>query len=255
MTEQPEKPEKYFIRFSSARDQQKILEFYDLNAHKSVRKRETELMTQLIADGAVVLIEDEGGKIVGSSITYPHKVKDKDGVEHVKWQEIGSTRIALNGYPGLFDSMVTMQVLRTFLVEPPDERFVSQMHTSAVQGLAAKLGWRSYTAPAELMALKQKTVAPGDAALVNVGVNWFHCGIESLPVMARQMVHTIDNPVIENKKTGKKIEIDYSRSTFAKIFLPEIKALSTRDIGNVDQPDIHRSVSQSHKIWLKSFFR
>jgi hypothetical protein len=202
-----------------------------------------------------VIIEDEKGTIVAASITYPHKEKDSSGVEHVKWQEVGTTRIALNGYPGLFDAMITMQVLRAFLVEPPEDRFVAQMFTDPVQKMAGKLGWRRLDEQAvspHLVGSKEKMVPPG----TSVGtVNWFHMGTEALPVMAAWMVKTLENPVLENRKTGEKIQLDFSKSTFFNMFEEEIRHLAKRDFGSPDTPDMKKGVQQSRDKWLKKFFR
>lgn len=250
-----ETPEKYYIRFANKDDFDKIVEFYDLNAHKNVRKREQALMKTLADDGAVILIEDAKGKIVAASITYPHKATDDKGNEVVKWQEMGTTRIVLNGYPGLFDAMITMQTLRAFLVEPPTSTFVAQMHTAPVQGLASKLGWRPMPAlPDGLMDAKIKTMDPADVPKLTTE-NWFLCGTEALPVMAARMVKSIENPVLENKKTGDKIELDYSRSTFFKLFGDEIKALAGKDFGDVDNPNVKQNVQRRRDRWLKDFFR
>jgi len=248
-------PKKYFIRFSNQNDFDKVMEFYDLNSHKNVRKRQHDLMKQLTEEGAVVLVEDEQGKIVASSITYPHKLTDKNGVEHVQWQEIGSTRIVLNGFPGLFDAMVTMQTLRSFLVEPPEETFVARMHTAPVQNMAKNLGWRPYAPSQELMDVQKHSVSPGDQSTAAPDVNWFMCGLEALSVMAQRMVKSIDNPILENKKTGEKIELDYSKSTFFKLFGDEIRALATKTYGDVEKPDPKQSVREKRDKWLKNFFR
>ncbi len=250
-----EAPKKYFIRFSSKSDYDNIVDFYDLNAHKNVRKRQQELMKKLAEDGAVVIIEDDKGKIVAASITYPHTVTDKNGVEQVKWQEMGTTRIVLNGFPGLFDAMITMQTLRAFLVEPPTSTFVAQMHTTPVQGMAEKLGWRRMPSmPDGLMDAKIRSVDPADVPNLSTN-NWFMCGIEALPVMASRMVASIDNPVLENKKTGEKIELDYSKSTFFRLFGPEIRVLAEKNYGDVEKPDTEQNVRQRRDKWLKNFFR
>ncbi len=248
-------PKKLFIRFSNASDHDNLMEFYELNAHKNVRKREQALMKQLIEDGAVVLIEDAGGQIVAASMTYPHKTIDKGGVERVQWQEVGTTRIVLNGYPGLFDAMITMQTLRAFLVEPPESTFVAQMHTAPVQGMAEALGWRRMSVmPQDLMDAKIRSVDPADAANVNAN-NWYVCGLEALPTMATRMVKSIDDPILENKKTGERIELDYSRSTFFKLFGPEIRVLANKTYGDVEKPDEQQNVRQRRDKWLKNFFR
>lgn len=254
MTE-PQKPKKYYVRFSQPADEAKILEFYDLNGHKNVRKREATLLRDRIEEGAVVFIEDEAGKIVASSITYPHKVKDSDGVEHVKWQEIGSTRVVLNGYAGLFDAMVTMQVLRAFLVEPPEDRFVARMHTAPVQNMAMKLGWRAHTPTQELMDSQKKSVDVHDQSTAAPDINWYQAGVESLPVMASWMMKALDNPVLENKKTGEKIELDFTRSSFFNMFEAEIRNLSGKNFGAADTPDMTKGVQGQRDKWLKNFFR
>ena len=251
---QPSKNPKYFVRFSQPADEKKILEFYDLNSHQNVRKREATILRERINDGAVVLIEDEQGKIVASSITYPHKTTDSDGVDHVKWQEIGSTRIVMNGYPGLFDAMVTMQVLRSFLVEPPEDRFVAQMHTAPVQGMAHKLGWRGFTAKDELIDAKFKTLDPNDLPAAS-REHWYQLGMEGLPVMASWMVKALDNPLLENKKTGEKIELDFSKSTFFTMFEAEIRNLSSKNFGPADAPDLNEGVQKRRDQWLKKHFR
>lgn len=250
-----EKIPKYYIRFSNSQDFKNVLDFYDINVHANVRKRQHELMKQLVEDGAVILIEDEKGKIVASSITYPHKTKDKNGVEHVQWQEIGSTRMVLNGYPGLFDAMIAMQTLRSFLVEPPEDVFVARMHTVPVQNMAKKLGWRGYVAPQELIDIQKKSVSAEDQSTAPPGINWFHCGVEALPVMAKWMEKSMDDGVLVNKKTGEKIELDYSKSTFFKMFGEEIKGLAKKDFGDVEKPDPQQSVRQRRDKWLKNFFR
>lgn len=250
-----DKTPKYYIRFSNAQDFKNVLDFYDINVHANVRKRQHELMKELVEDGAVILIEDEKGKIVASSITYPHKTTDKNGVEHVEWQEIGSTRMVLNGYPGLFDAMIAMQTLRSFLVEPPEEVFVARMHTVPVQNMAKKLGWREYTAPQALIDRQKKSVSAEDQSTAPPDINWFHCGVEALPVMAKWMEKSMSDNILVNKKTGEKIELDYSKSTFYKLFGPEIKELAKKDIGDVDKPDPTQNVRQRRDKWLKNFFR
>jgi hypothetical protein len=248
-----EAPKKYFIRFSKTEDFDALSDFYDLNSHKNVLKRQTELMKQLTEDGAVVLVEDDKGKIVAASITYGHKAVGKDGVERVEWAELGTTRCVLNGYPGLFDAMITMQTLRSFLVEPPENMFVAQMETAPVQGLAGKLGWRRMDGepPAALLAGKASTVSDGHAT----SNDWFVCGIEALPTMARWMEKAMDNPVVAHKKTGEKIELDFSKSGFFNMFKDEIRALAGRDLGDVDKPDQKQNVHQRRDKWLKTFFR
>lgn len=247
------KPPKYFIRFSQEADFDKLSDFYDLNSHKNVLKREHDLMKKMTEDGAVILVEDEKGKIVAASITYAHMAKDERGVEHIKWQEVGTTRIALNGFSGIFDAMIALQGLRGFLVEPPDTTFVAQMETTPVQNLAGKLGWRKMEGgpPAELLAGKGKTVADGHAT----ANDWYVFGIEAMPVAAKWLENAMKNPVLTNKKTGEQIELDFSKSTFVAMFKDEIKNLAARDFGDVDKPNPAQNLHQRRDVWLKKFFR
>lgn len=247
------KPEKYYVRFSKTSDFTKISEFYDLNAHKNVLKREVDLMKKMTEEGNVVLVEDEHGKIVAASITYPHRAKDEHGVEHIQWHEVGTTRIALNGYQGIFDAMIAMQTLRGFLVEPPDNMFVAQMETTPVQNLAKKLGWREIPggASAEMLEAKSHTVTNGHAT----SNDWYCFGMEAMPVAAKWLENALENPVFAHKKGGADIELDFSRSTFVQMFKDEIKNLSKRDFGDVNKPDAKQSMHQRRDKWLKNFFR
>lgn len=247
-------PKKYYVRFSKTEDIEKIVAFQEFSAHASVRKREARLVRQLAEDGAIVLIEDAAGNIVASSIMFPHKTKDAAGVEQIKWQEIGTTRIIMNGYPGLFDAMVSMQTLKSFLVDPPADRFVAQMHTAPVQNMAVKLGWRAYRASDELIESKFKSIDPADIPAASRD-NWFSGGPEVLSVMASWMVKTVENPVLENRKTGEKIQLDFTRSSFFNMFKEEIREVAKRDLGNPDTPDYSKTVAASRDRWLKKFFR
>ncbi len=244
---------KYFVRFSVAEDFAKISDFYDLNSHKNVLKRQHDLMKQLTEDGAVVLVEDEKGTIVASSITYAHKATDAHGVEHVQWQELGTTRCVLNGFGGIFDAMIAMQSLRAFLVEPPDNMFVAQMETTPVQNLAKKLGWRSMEngPPEALLEAKKKTVSDGHAT----DNDWYALGIEALPVTAKWFQDVVDNPVLTNKKNGEQIELDFSKSPFFNMLKDEIAHLAKKDLGDVDKPNAAQSLRERRDRWLKKFFR
>jgi len=145
MSKTPEKKAmpKLYIRFAEHKDLQNILDFYETNQHSNVRKREEKILEDLAGKGSIVLIEDEKGVIVASSISYPHSI-EKNGAPSCQWVEVGSTRIVANGYPGLFDVMTTAQILRAYLVEPPEQCFVGHMEHKAVQGIAKRFGWKEF---------------------------------------------------------------------------------------------------------------
>jgi hypothetical protein len=79
--------------------------------------------------------------------------------------------------------------------------------------------------------------------------------MEALPTMAKWMENAFDNPVVTNKKTGEQIELDFSKSTFFKMFKDEIKNLAGRDFGDVNTPDKNQNMHQRRDKWLKKFFR
>src|SRR5690606_13455390 len=126
------------------------------------------------------------------SISYP-LIVEKDGVSSQKWLEIGTTRMVMNGYPGLFDVMIAMQSLRAYLVEPPDERFVCQMEGAPVRQMAHKLGFRPFVPEQELVDISDSTLS----AVYSSGFqNWYQAGPEALPVLAKLMRDAIDKPFL-----------------------------------------------------------
>ena len=245
---------KYYIRFSQAEDLDRLVEFYTDNSHKNVRQREIDAMKPLIEDGFVAFIEDENGEVVGSSISYPHKVKE-NGVEKVKWLEIGTARITLNGYISLFDVMTVSQVLRAYLVEPPEDRFVARMDMPQVRALAERLGWRSFEPPEELLDISNSTVDQNKEAGKDRSDGWYQSGVEGLPVMAKFLIDALESPILTNKKTGDQVEISIERSKVLKIFKENIKNLTGRDYGSIDKPDMSKGVAKHRQEWLRRWAR
>jgi len=242
-------PTRYYPRFSQAKDLENLLKFYDMNAHKNVLKRDQELFKKMVNDGDVVLIEDEAGKIAASSIMYPFVSKDAAGNDNVKWHEIGTLRCTLNGY-GLMDTLVSMQTLRTFLVEPPSDRYIAHMITTPVQNMAKALGFREFIPLEEVFNIKATMI---DGA-TGQQENWYQGGIETIPVMARALVKFLDKPVLENKKTQEKIVLDFSRSTFCQKLEPEIRALAAANLGDIEKPDFAKSVKKEQKKLIRKFY-
>lgn len=241
---------KYYVRFSNIDDHEKIMDFYRKNPHSNVSDRHEELMKTMADNGSVILIESDKGEIVGASISYP-LMSEKDSAKQ-QWLEIGTTRMVLNGYPGLFDIMIGMQTLRAYLVEPPDDRFVCQMESPLVRKMAHRLGFRPYEPSEELVRVSDATV---EAEETCGNENWYSAGPEALPVMAKLMRDALDKPYLENPKTGDKIQLDFSKSVFFKLFEPEIRDLANRDLGNPDTPDYSSSVSKNRKEWMHKFFK
>ncbi len=248
-------PKKYYIRFSTVDDHEKLMEFYDVNKHTNVFKRQEAILKEVADEGLVILVEDAAGKIVGASISYGHKGKDAHGIETVRWQEVGTTRVVLNGYPEMFDALIGLQVLKTFMVEPPEDRFVCQVDTTAVQKMAARQGWKPFKGKTDDLAhAKHMTVSSGDMH-ASATENWFECGVDNLPHLAKFIVKTLDTPVLENKKTGEKIELDFSKMKFIKYFEPEIRHLAQQNFSDPKHTNVTQSPVKVQKKWLKTLFR
>ena len=364
MTAVQAEAKKYFARYSNSDDFDRLMAFYKANPHKNVCDRNESLMRELVENGSVTMIQSAvTGDVVAASISYP--LKGEDGVSQ-KWLEIGTTRSVLNGYPGLFDVMIAMQVMRAYLVEPPQERFVCQMESPAVRKMAHHLGFRPYTPSDELVRVSDATVNADETSGFE---NWYSAGPEALPVVAQRLMAAFDNGYImpteitatasnvaleglkgklgrvsmrvatkkpkamkpshgaqfevethlaadkseikvklliqecvNNKgetdyrlvksdvglglpskkgadtvgidfsangkvtqngfnvstlthlKSGEKINLDFGQSRFFKIFLDEIRELSKRDLGLVDQPDYTASIAANRQKWMFGFF-
>lgn len=363
MTAVQAEAKKYFARYSNADDFDRLMAFYKANPHKNVCDRNESLMRELVDNGSVTMIQSaETGEVMAASISYP--LKGEDGISQ-KWLEIGTTRSVLNGYPGLFDIMIAMQVMRAYLVEPPQERFVCQMESAAVRKMADHLGFRPYTPSDELVRVSDATV---NATETSGFENWYSAGPEALPIVAKRLIEAFDNGYImptnigaefnnvalagvkepigkvstrvsaksgkkgkgnvvevetyialgkndvkmkfhlqeltddkglteyrlvqsdaklgllkpekgakagvinfadqgkitrsgdalstlTHLKTKEKIHIDFGQSKFFKMFLEEIRELSTRDLGPVDQPDYNASISENRQKWMFGFFK
>jgi hypothetical protein len=250
-------PQKIFVCFSKIEDLDRIMEFYDLNAHQNVRKRQRELIQKLADEGSVVFLEDEDKKIVAASITYPYT--EKNTGSKVIWQEIGTTRIVLNGYPGLFDLMTCLQALRSHLIEPPAECFVANMLTAPVQKMAEKLGWRAFVPPQAL--LDAKVVYLDYTSENNHNTkppsfdNWYQLPVDSYPILARAVVAAIDNPELTHYKNGDKILLDFSKTKTIEIFAENIRKLAAMYLQSHEGERFNKAVEKTRTAFLKKAIR
>jgi hypothetical protein len=243
----------YYLRMAVVEDIDKILDFYKANKHHNVRDRDPDVLKERADNGSIVLIEDEDGEIVATSISYAHNIEE-NGVERTEWVEIGSTRIAgLNGIPGVFDLMVVAQTLRAYLVEPPEDCFVAHMEHEYIQKTAERLGFRSCEPPKGLQEVSDKTV--GTADMTDRSKDWYRMGVEGLPIMAQYMVDAWNKPTLKNKKTGEEIKISFERSTMLDKFKDTIENLAKRDYGSVDKPDLTEGIRKHRDDWLRRRFR
>lgn len=227
---------KLFVRFSEPEDEDAIFEFYASNPHTYVAKREPEVWRERIASGAVTLIHDEDGTIVASSISYPLVCKDEDGEDAHMWTEIGSTRVALDGI-GLFKTLVSAQIMRAYLLEPPEDRFALEIikgneHSKHV---FLKAGATAFDIPDALQVKVLNSLAPESK---NIDVEWFQMGVETLPLMAQYVLDSYKNPKLVNKKTGEEYELDFSRCALTTQFLDAVENVAGLDFGDAKKPDM-----------------
>ncbi len=242
----------YTVRFSSAGDYQRVLDFYTKNYHTNVCNRKEELMKALEANGGDIIIEDKNGNIVGSSIAYPLYAANQNGqdpssTEMPKWIEIGTTRMILNGYDGLFDIMIALQVLRTTLVEPPEQKFAVQVESDRVREKFNALGFKTFVPPADLVAASDGTLThyTGSCGFEK----WAGAGPDALKTMAQRLITAVDRGTLTNAKTGHQIKVDLSGMTFFKTFEPHIRALAA------GQPSTATTIAEARQSWLRQSFK
>lgn len=250
------KPEKFYVRFSTKEDAEKIKKFYLDNQHHNVRTRQEKMLGERIQDGDVVLIENEAGDIVGASVMYPLHGKDKNGRDVVKWQEVGTLRVIKNGYAGLFNILISTQILRTMLVEPPEERIVAKINP-AVWPLAQGIGAARWTPTQEVIdsATSTKIPVPGSGDPTE---NWIQVTREAMPKVAKSLLYVYDNPLLKHKgykENGQQIEISFERMKFVGKFYEELKILSGKDFGAPDKADPQQELLAAQKRWLKRTMR
>lgn len=228
---------KLFVRFSTTQDEQAVLDFYEQNKHEFVFQRDSEVWRERISAGAVTIIEDENGKIVASSISYP--ITDENGVH--QWTEIGSTRVSLDGI-GLVTPLVSAQILRAWMLEPPDDRFVLEIISGNAHSahVFEKMGATAFNIPPGLHD-KVKATITSDASQVTV--DWFQMGAETVPDLAKN----IKNVTLKNKRTGEEYELDFSRCLLVTHFKKEVEDLAASNLGDVKKPDLKQGIASFKK--------
>ncbi|TNE26709.1 MAG: hypothetical protein EP349_09735 [Alphaproteobacteria bacterium] len=236
---------KLYLRQSTPKDLQKVLDFYDNNKHPFIAGRDRETMEDRVNAGAVTMLQDDNGDIQAISIAYPVTAKDDNGNEAHKWTEIGSTHVLMANM-GLFDVMVGAQLLNAFLLEPPEDRFVIEIDPTNLHSkhVFKKLGCADYdNPPADMVKGVNGILAPEDA---NKGVDWLYANHEMMPALAKKFLDRIDNPVITNKATGEEYELDVSESPLGKHFVATLEKLAKKDYGQDNAPDNDKDKKQDN---------
>ncbi len=254
MADNQKEPETYYVRMAKKAELDKVINFYKKNKHENICERNKEILENHVDDGSVVIIESAEGKIVAASISYAHTINE-NGIDNVKWIEVGSTRISgLNGFTGVFDIMTSTQILRSYLVEPPEECFVARMKYEAIQKTAERLGWRPLpNVPPSLEASSNKQKNLDN--LTNSSDNWYSLRIEGMPTMAQHFINAMNKSVLTHRKTGENIKISFERSNVFNKFKTNIENLAKKNHGSIDNPDLSKGIRHNRDQWLKRYFR
>lgn len=226
----------YVLRFTEVADFQKVMDFCAATRHASVRSREPEVLKASVAGGAVLVLENPKGGIEGMIAAYPLVSKDEGGREVQKWAEVGSVRILLNGFPGLFETMTAMSVLRAHMLEPPGEAIISRVGHSSLQRRMVAMGWREIEIDPEAAKLSARTKRyeddlPPVAGTAPLTPKWLAADPAQYPAMARQVCRLLDQPVLERADGKTRIGIDFSAAGFVRQFEGALRALAAQGGG------------------------
>jgi hypothetical protein len=205
-------PEKLYLRFSTAADLDRVVEFYEQHRSPYVFQREREVWKERVEAGAVTLIENAKGDIVASTISYPLRAGSGAGQYDAgdqghRWTEIGSVRVALEGI-GLFRPLIAAQVLRAAAYEPPEDGFVLEIVNANTRSREAfaKIGAAPFTLPGELFEQVQQTFAEGK----DREVGWYRIAPETYPVFAAEIA-SASGRRLGNAAAGQHYVLDTSR--------------------------------------------
>jgi hypothetical protein len=223
---------KLYVRFSTAADEKAVFDFYDEHPDPFISKRDPEVWKERIASGAVTMIHDEDGKILAAAISYPLMKTTEEGEAH-KWTEIGSVLVARKNI-GLFQHLVSSQVMRAWMLEPPEDRFVLDIvktndHSQHVFG---KIGATTFTPPDDLQEAFMKTITKVAGPL-----NWYQIGVEAVPQFARNVLRAAQGAKVADPNTKEEFELDYSRNVLVTRFGDALKEVAGQDFGDKMAPD------------------
>lgn len=233
--EQSDKPQNdntLTVRFSTAADAPKVIDFYYNTRHQHVDKRPDSLLRERTEKGQVLLVLDSKGELKASSIAYDFNraaqpETDFPGV----WVEIGSTRSTLSGV-GLYPFIVASQVMERFFAHPPQEKFIAAIfkdNQPVTDFLHKVVGWSPFTPDKEC----------ADAADLTKELHKVNCleaNSTSLPHQARIVLDFIErgtNEGLLNKKTGERVKFDLSGFTLAHFWRPVLEELAHGAFGKM----------------------
>lgn len=230
---------KLYVRFSTQADEKAIFDFYAGHQHQFVFQRDPEVWKERIKSGAVTIIHDDKGEIIASSISYPVLTKDAQGNDVHKWTEIGSTRVAVEGI-GLFKTLISAQIMRAYLLEPPDDRFALEivLNNTHSKHVFLKHGATPFDIPPDMAKAVGATITSNGGQKVE----WFQMGMETIPAFAQNLLDAAKSNRVVQKDTGQAYDVDFSKCVLMTAFADDIKAIAKLDCGDPAAPDLKRGI-------------
>ncbi|HEY8190367.1 MAG TPA: hypothetical protein VIF12_06745 [Micavibrio sp.] len=212
------------IRFSEQNDTQAICDFHRKNPHQNVDPRKPEIVEERARNGRVLLIEQHGA-IKASSIGYDFA--RASGNPNATWIEIGTVRSTIGG---IFAFMIASHVIHEFLNSPPEEKFVTNIHSRNARvghKFQHEAGWKIFTPSDEITTACKATKTAESRESPRI---WFEATSNTLPFQAR---------IVENAMTGGidgrtgKIDLDLSRFPLSATFRRQVEELSHGRFGEM----------------------
>lgn len=220
------------MRFSTAADAPKVIDFYYNTRHQHVDKRPDALLRERTEKGQVLLVLDNKGELKASSIAYDFNRAAQGGKDFPgTWVELGSTRSTLSGV-GLYPFIVASQVMERFLSHPPQEKFIAAIfkdNQPVTDFLHKVVGWSPF-------APEKDCADAADLTKELHKVNCLEATSASLPHQARIVLDFIERSTTEgllNKKTGERVKFDLSGFTLANFWRPLLEELAHGAFGKM----------------------
>jgi hypothetical protein len=233
LTAQSPAPQRLYVRFSQAADDQRIKGFYQshIERHKDrVAMRDPDLWAERAAAGAITIIEDESEKIVATSIAYQVK---KDGVH--SHTEVGSVLVEDQKQGiGLFRILGSAQFLQSYMLETPAEHFLIEITktNSDSRSAFAKLGAKPFDIPEDLRRTASGTL---DDSWGSVAIDWFRMDSQDMPSLARNLFDAESGGVVLQAKTNDRFVFDFSKCSLMTSFRAATESLAKGDVRAPEQ--------------------
>lgn len=230
------------IRFTTAADQQRVLNFYTENQHEAVYQRKADLWNERTSNGRVIIAEDADNNIGFSSIAYDFYDDGK-----IKWVEFGSTTGQQNPEKepyklikglNLYPSIIASQTIHEFLDQTPEDKFIASIFETnkpVINMLHNKVGWNFFTPDPNIVKAKNTTKDDGNEHALQEKELWLEASPDTLPKQAQAVLDMIDKGTSEglyNKKTDTYIQLDVSSFSLANEFRTAVEAIASGPVAD-----------------------